>query len=154
MTIEDVGRILVLVLAVALVSACGDDDGESGAPRAQQSTTDGAGAAGSSGAGLSAEVSESIVHHLETLETAYVGGDPEGARAHLDEAVAEWSEASSSVPEDQAGQIQLQLDSLSDAVDSASPPVAISGSVGSLSAALAPAPAGTGGEVPAPAPGG
>lgn len=141
MTIEDVGRVLVLVLAVVLVSACGDDGAEPGSEAGgsdpQQASTAGAEAGG----GLSPEAGQSIVGHLEELEAAYVAGDRAAAQGHLDEAVEAWSEAADSAPRDLATRVQLELDTLGDALAGASPAVAIQGAVGSLSAQLAPAPA-------------
>jgi hypothetical protein len=136
MTVEDVLRVLVIVLAVLLVSSCGGGDDDAGADDADAQTTT---AAPSSGNGLSPEESTSVVSQLELVESAYLGGDRDGARTYLERASSAWSEVSGRVPRDVAYQVELQLGTLRDAIDGESPSVAIQGAVGMLTEQLAPA---------------
>jgi hypothetical protein len=139
MTVEDVLRVLVIVLAVLLVSSCGGGDDDAGADDADAQTTTAAPASPSSGSGLSPEESTSVVSQLELVESAYLGGDRDGARTYLERASTAWSEVADRVPTDVAYQVELQLGTLGDAIDGESPPVAIQGAVGMLTEQLAPA---------------
>jgi hypothetical protein len=122
-----------LVLCLAFLAACGGDDDDSGSGEGGQGAQTESGDA-------SLGDRENIMHHLQAVDQTYASGESEEAQTHLDEATSAWGSLSATFSEQEAGEIQGQLDSLAQQLSSSAPATDITEAVETISTELAAGP--------------